>query len=170
MAQKDRWYLAQLKPNGFERAVVNLERQGIKTFMPLVSRRVRSGKYFIQKKLPLFSGYIFINVKPEIVPWRSINSTYGVSKVVAFGNQAPQYLPEQLIFGLKARCDKGNCLLPPSDLKIGEQIKIISGPFADYIATIETIASETRLGILFDCLGNKTPAEIKIGNVERLIV
>lgn len=136
--------------------------------MPLVSHSVRSRNSFIQKKRPLFSGYIFIDIDTDTVPWRSVNATYGVSKVVTFGNQVPQHLPEQLISGLKERCDNEDCLLPPSDLKIGEQVKIISGPFSDYIATIETIPSETRLGILFDCLGNKTAAQINIENLERL--
>ena len=170
MTLKNGWFLVQLKPNGFDRAVINLERQGVKTFMPLVSRRVRSGKGYIQKKLPLFPGYLFIAVDTDKVPWRSINSTYGVSKTVTFGAQAPQHLPEQFVSGLKVRCDEGNCLLPPSDLKIGEQVKIVSGPFADCVATVETMPSETRLGILFDYLGGKIPAKIDIEKIQRLYV
>lgn len=164
---KEKWYLVKLKPNGFERAVINLERQGIEIFMPWTMRRVRSGKRYIQKKQPLFSGYIFIAVDPDVVAWRTVNSTYGVAQVVTFGNQLPSHLPEELISGLKARCDEQSFLLPPSDLKIGEKVKIISGPFTDFVATIETLPSETRLGILFDCLGHKVPAEIGVGNVER---
>ncbi|MGH1407907.1 MAG: transcription termination/antitermination protein NusG [Rhodomicrobiaceae bacterium] len=170
MTIKGKWYLIQLKPNGFDRAVINLDRQGIKTFMPLGMRRIRSGKHYIQKMLPLFSNYLFIFFDPDIVSWRTVNSTYGVSKVVTFGQQTPQALPEQLILGLMTRCDEENCLLPPSNLEVGEQVKIISGPFADYIAIIEKIPSETRLGILFDCLGNKKSAQIDVENVERLSV
>ena len=168
MALQYGWFLVQLKPNGFDRAVINLERQGIKTFMPLVVRRRRFGKRYVQKKQPLFPGYIFIGVDADVISWGSVNSTYGVAKVVMFGSQEPQRLPEQLISGLKVRCDQECCLLSPTDLKIGEQVKIISGPFVDYIVTIETIPSETRLGILFECLGGKTPAQISIENVERV--
>ena len=167
MTLKHRWHLVQLKPNSFDRAVANLERQAVKTFMPLVMRRRCFGKRYIQKKQPLFPGYLFIGVDVDAVSWRSVNGTYGVAKVVTFGCQEPQCLPEQLISGLKARCDQENCLLPSTDLKIGERVKIISGPFVNYIATIETIPSETRLGILFECLGGKIPAEINIKNVDR---
>ncbi len=166
---KEKWYLVKLKPSGFERAVINFERQGVEIFMPWALRRVRSGKRYVQKKQPLFSGYIFVAIDPEVFTWRTVNSTYGVSHVVTFGSQEPPHLPEELISGLKVRCNEENFLLPPSDLKIGEKIKIIAGPFTDYIATVETLPSETRLGILFDCLGNKIPAEIGIGNVERVV-
>lgn len=166
---KEKWYLVKLKPNGFERAVVNFERQGIETFMPWALRRGRAGKRYVQKKQPLFLGYLFVAFDPDVVAWRTINSTYGVSHVVTFGSQEPAHLPEELISGLKARCDDQNFLLPPLDLRIGEKVKIIAGPFTDYIATIETLPSETRLGILFDCLGNKIPAEIGVGNVERIV-
>lgn len=170
MTVKDKWYLVQLKPNGFKRAVINLERQGVVTFMPMISKRVCSGKRYHNKSVPLFPGYIFIRGEGVALQWRSINSTLGVKKAVSFGNQAPQQLPDQLISGLKLRCDQENCLLPPTDLKIGEQVKIISGPFADYIATIETISSTTRLGILFDCLGWETPAKVNVENIQRLSI
>lgn len=170
MTVKDKWYLVQLKPNGFKRAVINLERQYIETFMPMFSKQFSSGKRFYNKKQPLFPGYIFINGGGTALQWRSVNSTLGVKRAVTFGNEAPQQLPAQFISELKLRCDKENNLLPPSDLKIGEQVKIISGPFADYIATIETLPSATRLGILFDCLGWKVPAKVDVKNIQRVSI
>jgi transcriptional antiterminator RfaH len=170
MAVEDKWYLVQLKPNGFKRAVINLERQGLVTFMPMTSKRLCSGKGYYDKTLPLFPGYIFISAGDTALQWRSINSTFGVKRAVAFGDQAPKQLPEQLVSGLKLRCDKEDYLLPPTDLKIGEQVKIISGPFADYIATVETLPSTTRLGILFDCLGWEIPAKVNVENIQRLSI
>ena len=40
--------------------------------------------------------------------------------------------------GLKARCDADGLLLPPT-LKIGDRIRILSGPFADLVTTIESL-------------------------------
>ena len=34
------WYVAQLKPNGFDRAVANLTRQGFQTFMPMQKKKL----------------------------------------------------------------------------------------------------------------------------------
>lgn len=168
MSASQKWYLVQLKPNGFDRAVVNLERQNIHSFMAHRKVLRRVGQRQTQKKQPLFPGYLFIHINPSTTQWRSINSTYGVSRIVSFGSEKPPALPDQLISGIKLRCDEEDCLLPPVDLKIGEQVKIISGPFADFVATIETMPSQTRLGLLFEFLGQKTPVQIGHENVERV--
>lgn len=168
MSGSYKWFLAQLKPNGFDRAVINLERQEIKSFMPLRHVQVRRGNRSTLKPQPLFPGYLFVNVDSESSQWRAINSTYGVSKLVSFGAQGPAPLPDQFISGLIARCDEENNLLPPDDLEIGEKVKIISGPFSDFIVTVETIPSQTRIGILFELLNQVTNATIDVDQIERI--
>lgn len=162
------WFLAQLKPNGLERATANLTRQGIESFMPVRLVNVRHGRRSVMTKKPLFGGYLFLSVDPSNPCWRAINSTYGISKLVSFGKNDPSPLPTEFIDGLKARCSDDGALIPHDDLKVGEKVRAISGPFAEYIATIETIPSQTRLGILFDFMGQKTRANIAIDQVEKI--
>lgn len=168
MTSSNLWFLAQLKPNGFERAAINLERQGLETFMPVREMNVRRGRSNQISKKPLFPGYIFIGVDQKSPQWNIINNTYGITRLVSFGQNDPVPLPDGLIKGLKARCGDENILLPPEDLKVGDHIRAISGPFADYIATIETISNETRLGILFDILGQKKRAIINANDIEKV--
>lgn len=162
------WYLAQLKPNAFERARLNLERQNLQTFMPLREGFVKRGRVSQKIVEPLFKGYIFIGADPEFSEWSRVNNTYGVSRLVTFGNNETVSLPQELIEGLKARCGEGECLLSKDKLNIGDHVRIISGPFADYVATVETISSETRLSILFDIMGQKKRAKINRVNIEKL--
>ncbi len=162
------WFLAQLKPNGFERACVNLERQEFQTFMPVREMLIRRGRSSHKSKQPLFQGYIFVGTERENPNWSSIYSTLGVSRLVSFGKNEPPPIPEQLINGLMARCGEDFSLLSPDNLKIGDQVRAVSGPFAEYIATIETISNETRLGILFDVLGQKKRAVIQVSDIEKI--
>jgi transcriptional antiterminator RfaH len=162
------WFLAQLKPNGFERACVNLERQEFQTFMPVREMLIRRGRSSQKSKQPLFPGYIFVGTERVNPNWSSINSTLGVSRLVSFGKNEPTPIPEQLINGLMARCGEDFSLLSPDNLKIGDQVRAVSGPFAEYIATIETISNETRLGILFDVLGQKKRAVIQVSDIEKI--
>ncbi len=162
------WFLAQLKPNGFDRACVNLERQDFQTFMPIREMLVRRGRSNQKSKQPLFPGYIFVGTERENPKWSSINSTLGVSRLVSFGKNEPAPIPEQLMNGLMERCDEDFSLLPPDNLRIGDQVRAVSGPFADYIATIEDISNETRLGILFDVLGQKKRAVIHVSDIEKI--
>ena len=168
MAPPTIWYLGQLKPNSFERARLNLERQNLQTFMPVREVLVRRGRAAQKVIQPLFEGYIFIGTDPDFSEWKKVNNTYGVSRLVTFGNKEPAPLPIELIEGLKARCGEEEFLLAPDQLNIGDQIRIISGPFAEYVATIETVSNETRLGILFDILGQKKRAVINALNIEKL--
>ena len=54
IAPIDCWYLAQLKPNGFDRAKDNLRRQNFETFMPMSELTMRHGQKFSKKVLPVF--------------------------------------------------------------------------------------------------------------------
>jgi len=162
------WFLAQLKPNGFDRACVNLERQNFKIFMPVREMLIRRGRSSQKSKQPLFPGYIFVGTDPENPNWNSINNTLGISRLVSFGKNEPASLPEQLINGLMARCGEDFSLLPPENLRVGDTVRAVSGPFAEYIATIETISNETRLSILFDVLGQKKRAIIHTSDIEKI--
>jgi transcriptional antiterminator RfaH len=54
------------------------------------------------------------------------------------------------------RCDTGGKLLPPKLLKSGDQVRMTSGSFADFVATIETIAPNRRVWVLMEIMGGQT--------------
>ena len=85
------WFLAQLKPNCAKIADKNLARQGFRTFMPMEEEtRQRNGKFVTANK-PLFPGYIFVALDVTRGLWRSVNSTYGITRLVSFGKEpAPE--------------------------------------------------------------------------------
>jgi transcriptional antiterminator RfaH len=47
-------------------------------------------------------------------------------------------------------------LLPVKKLKKGDQVKILKGPFANFIANIEEYEKDHRIWILIDLMGRKT--------------
>ena len=167
MSNHEKWFLVTLKPNGLKRAIVNLERQNIHCFMPQRLTLVVHGRRKINKIQPLFPGYLFVKNGNSDIPLSRINATFGVVKLVSFGDEGPAQIPNALIEGIKLRCDQNGFLLPPGDLKIGDIVRITSGPFANFVAKIETLPAETRLGILLNFLGEYRKAEIKTTDVER---
>ena len=54
------------------------------------------------------------------------------------------------------RCDTAGKLLPPKLLKPGDQVRMISGPFANFVATIENIAPDRRVWVLMEIMGGQT--------------
>ena len=108
----NQWYLIQFKPNSHRLAERNLLRQGFETFLPMQKITRRKVSRFVSDLKPLFPGYMFVSVNSDLAPWRTINNTIGVSKIVSFEGK-PKPLPLKLISGLMLRCDASSTLLPP---------------------------------------------------------
>lgn len=161
------WHLLKLKPNGFRKAIENLERQRVTCFMPLKRGLISRRNRHVQTSEPLFPGYLFIQKTEAGHSWTSINSTLGVSGIVSFSGGIPSHVPGGLIEELQDRCDAEGYLLPPDDFKIGEKVKITSGPFANMIAEIESLPSEGRLGVLLQFLGEQRTTKLEQRDIER---
>ena len=149
------WFLAQLRPNCFHIAERNLKRQGFPTFLPLEEKTVRRKGRFVQSLVPLFSGYIFISIDPLLGQWRPVNSTYGVTRIVSFG-QEPAAVPLEIVNELMLRCDPLGRILPPKMLQPGDRVRITTGPFADFVAEVEKIAPDRRVWVLMELMGGQT--------------
>ena len=149
------WFILQFKPNSHRLAEHNLNRQGYQSFLPL--HEVPKYKYnrYVSDLQPLFPGYMFVAFNPASGPWRQINCTIGVSKLVSFGGQ-PSPVPPELISGLMLRCNAGGKLLPPNQLNKGDSVQLLTGPFANYIAKVETIDAEQRAWVLMELMGRVT--------------
>ena len=151
------WHLLLCKPNQNHIAFRNLKSLGFELFMPRhrVSRRWR-GRLRHELR-PVFAGYIFVASDPDRPRWREARNTPGVSQLVQFGRNAPATVPAEVVAGLMSRCDQDGLLEPMAeDLSAGDTIRVVSGPFYDFVATIEEIAPDRRLHVLLNLLGRPT--------------
>ena len=149
------WYLIQFKPNSHRLAERNLQRQGFETFLPMQKNTHRKASRFVSDAKPFFPGYMFVSVNSELAPWRTINSTIGVSRLVSFDGR-PKPLPLQLISGLMQRCDAACTMLPFNSCKQGDRVEMLTGPFAKFNATVDTIDPNQRIWVLMEFMGQKT--------------
>lgn len=153
------WYIVQFKPNSHKIAVRNLQQQGFETFLPMHEVTQRTATKFETVTRPLFAGYMFVACDPEQAPWKQINSTYGISRMLSF-SEGPKPVPEALISGLRARCDSVGKLVPQENFEAGQSVEMHSGPFANFIATVEQMANDARVWVLLDFMGKKTRLQI----------
>ena len=159
------WFLLQYKPNSHRLALRNLHRQGFETFLPMLDVTQRCSTRFVQQTRPLFPGYMFVSFELDTAPWRKINSTVGVTRLVSF-NGRPKALPTDLIAGLMARCDTQGKVLPADQFASGDEVQVISGPFADYIATIDKVDADNRIWLLMEFMGQKTQMAVRPGQMK----
>lgn len=149
------WYLVQLKPNGHRLAKVNLERQGFKTFLPLQNVTTRSAHKFVDRHVPLFPGYMFVELDTAQNAWRKVNSTLGVARIVSLGG-TPTPVPSAIINEFISRCDDDGILRPTLGLEVGQDVQVLRGPFANFVAKVEEISPDQRVWILIDLLGQSS--------------
>lgn len=150
------WLLVQAKPNMTPRAKRNLENQSFRTFVPHVRETQRARGQFREKVNPLFPGYIFVQADPQVSPWRKINSTFGVSRLVSFTKDRPAIVPQSLITDLRDCYSQGMDVPPKVDFKPGSDVQFIRGPFAGFGARVESVAANDRIWVLLDVLGRET--------------
>ena len=91
--------------------------------------------------------------------WKKINGTIGVSRIVSFGKN-PTVVSSDIIAALIKRCDEFSKLKPKIKLKEGEKVKVIRGPFTNFIATIDEIEPQKRIWLLLDFMGQKTKLKL----------
>ena len=100
-----KWYVVYTRPNQEQRAEVNLARQGYRTWLPVMERSRRRAKRFESGHAPLFPQYLFVELDIGREPWRAINGTFGVKRLLADGPR-PRALPEEFVAALR-EADRG---------------------------------------------------------------
>jgi transcriptional antiterminator RfaH len=148
------WFILQFKPNSHHQAVKNLNQQGFETFLPLNDTTSRKASRFVTSTKPLFPGYMFISFDRTEPKWHKINNTYGVSRLITF-NSILKSISSTFVEDLKRRYDLSGKLLPMQKLKKGDQVTVLKGPFANFIATVEKYEADQRIWILMDLMGRK---------------
>ena len=158
------WFILQFKSNSYYQAKKNLTRQGFEVFLPLHDTTSRKLSRFVNTSKPLFPGYMFIRfdrAKPE---WYKINNTYGVSRLITF-NSILKSIPTTFVDSLMMRYDSSGKSLFIEKFKKGDNVTILKGPFANFIATVEKYEADQRIWILMDLMGRETKIQTPSDNL-----
>jgi transcriptional antiterminator RfaH len=151
-----RWYVVQTQVNGEAKAAQNLLRQGYDVYLPRYLKRRRHARKvdFIAK--PLFPRYMFVAIDMATQRWRSIQSTFGVSRLVTNGDD-PAIVPEVVVHALKAREDEKGFVRLDSKPTFapGDKVRVLAGAFMDSAGLFGDLADHDRVSILLDMLGRK---------------
>jgi len=149
-----RWYVVETQPCKEALAVEHLARQAFSSFCPRFRRLRRHARRQETVLAPLFPGYVFVRFDVDSQPWRSINGTFGVRRLVGSENTRPRPMPEDVMQQILARCRNGIVTQLVDRLEPGRAVRIVSGPFAESFAEIESLDDKGRVRVLLDILGS----------------
>lgn len=118
-------------------------------------------------KEKIFPGYILVQMVLEDDSWLVVRTTPGVTAFVGIGNR-PTPLSEKEVDAIV----KFSQLQAPkfkAAFSQGEAVKIIDGPFADFLGTVDSIdEAHGKLKVLVSIFGRETPVELDFLQVSKL--
>ena len=162
MAGIDAWYVVQTQVNAEAKAARNLLRQGFEIYLPRYLKRRSHARKVEKVAAPLFPRYLFVRIDIATQRWRSVQSTFGVSRLVLNGSDPAPVAPA-VLNQLKAREDEGGFVRLDQRPKfaLGEKVRVMAGVFADNLGLFDGLADRDRIAILLDLLGRKVRVSIE---------
>ena len=122
----------------------------------------------INSERKIFPGYILIKMNLNEDTWHIIKNTPKLSgflgtkgKPIPISNDEARRISQQVIDGIEKS-------IPSVMYDIGEEVKVIDGPFASFNGEIEYIDEEkARLRVAVSIFGRSTPVDLEYSQVEK---
>jgi transcription elongation factor/antiterminator RfaH len=156
----ERWYVAQSQPRAEASAIGHLERQGYNVFCPRYRKTVRHARKARHVLAPLFPNYLFLQLDTSRDPWRAVNGTRGVVRLISQG-ETPAPLPHGVVEGLLARTGADGVMEWMPSFKIGQAVRIAEGPFMDLVGKLEHLDAAGRVRVLLELLGRHVSVALR---------
>ena len=156
-----RRYVVHTQVHQEARAEVNLRRQGFEAWLPLIRRARRHARRVDSTLAPLFPRYLFVRLDLTSQPWRSINGTFGVVRLLCNGD-TPLVVPAGLVEEIMQRCDDAGIIIgPPHLLVVGEPVRVAIGRF-NLEGLFETESGQDRVILLIKLLGREVRTSVPL--------
>jgi transcription termination/antitermination protein NusG len=171
-----KWYVVHTY-SGHENKVATNLKQRIETmkladkiFEIIVPTRnivtVKHGKKEEQKE-KIFPGYILVKMVLDDTSWLAVRTTQGVTSFVGAGNKPTPISEKEVDTILKFM--QMEAPKYKASFSVGEAVKIVDGPFADFLGTIDNIDEEKgKIKVLVSIFGRETPVELDFLQVAKL--
>ena len=160
----ERWYLVHTLPHCERRAQLHLGAQGFRTHFPTIERTIRHARQLRTVRAPLFPRYIFLILDLGRDRWLSVWGTVGVSSLYTCDNR-PFPVPKGIVETLIANSDEANLALFASGLKTGQSVRVLSGPFANFVGKLERLDGAGRVRVLLEMMGTAVPVALRRGTI-----
>jgi len=127
---------------------------------------VRDGKRRTYQRR-VFPGYILVEMVLTDDSWYVVRNTPGVTGFVGMGTKPTPLREEEvqrIITRMEAEAPKVKVTF-----KSGEKVRIVQGPFADFIGNVDDINMEKgKVRVMVSFFGRETPVELDFLQVEKV--
>lgn len=171
-----RWYIVHTYSGHENKVKVNLEKRiefmnmGHKIFRIEVPQKtvtkVKDGKRQ-DKEEKIFPGYVLVEMIMDDDSWYVVRHTPGVTKFVG-AEKKPIPARDSEIKKIIHRTQV-TAVKVELDVRVGDKVRIISGPFADFVGDItEVYPDKEKLRASVSIFGRDTPVELEYGQIQKV--
>lgn len=159
-----RWCVAACLPAKEKIAAANLANQAFGHFLPLRRKSLRVSNRIHTRLVPLFPGYIFVQMDDQAANWRAVNGTIGVKYLIS-SDETPVALPRGFVEAMiEFGDDRGLVSFRPL-VKIGDRVEFASGPFSNRMGKVLALDDKGRVAVLMEMLAIDVPVKTRIENL-----
>ncbi len=174
--EKARWYVVHTY-SGHEIKVAKTLQQRIdsmslkdyifEAMIPTQNKiKISKGKRY-ETAEKIFPGYMLVKMILTDSSWLTVRTTPGITSFVGINNK-PTPLPQKEVEAIQ----KFMTMEAPkykASFSVGEAVKIIEGPFADFLGTVDHIDDEKgKVQVLVSIFGRETPVELDFLQVSKI--
>ena len=160
------WYALYVQVNHEKEVVKRLEQKEVSCFLPLMeswSKRLDRRK---KVHLPLFPGYVFVNVHLDSYANLNIVKTPGALNLLR-NSEGPLSIPSYQVENLQTIINSTQPLKIHTYLKEGEWIRVARGPLAGCIGILSRLdLKKGRLIVSVDIIKKSVSVELDVEDVE----
>ena len=129
---------------------------------------IKEGGRRVTTDKKVFPGYVLVRMELDDQSWGVVRNTPGVTGFVgAQGKPSPLSREEYNKIMKRTQADAPK--KTSSNLQVGQNVKVISGPLAEFDGTIAEIQPETgKVKVMVSIFSRETPVELSYNQVARL--
>ncbi|MBQ9620100.1 MAG: transcription termination/antitermination protein NusG [Neisseriaceae bacterium] len=174
-----RWYVVHAY-SGFEKNVQKTLTERIKSagledlfgriFVPTEEVvNIKNGRKTVSER-KFFPGYVLVEMEMSDVSWHLVKSTPRVTGFVGGTANKPLPISQKEVDTIMQQMQtEGEKPRPKMNFEIGQSIRVIEGPFADFNGVVEEVNYErNKLRVSVQIFGRETPVELDFNQVEKV--
>ena len=169
------WYVVNTYSGHESKVKEKLEMRAVSTGMEdyilrvVVPEQIEIDDKGKEKVKKMFPGYILVEMIMTDEAWYIVRNTPGVTGFIGSSGKGAKPFPltpsevDRVLGSMgMSRLDAEN------DIKEGDQVKVIDGPFANMYGTIKTIdLQNAKLEVALDLFGQETIVELELSQISK---
>jgi len=172
MSDKAKWYVVHTYSGHENKVKANIEKivenRGMQDIILEVSVpteeivETKNGKKKVKSR-KVFPGYALVKMIMTDESWYVVRNTRGVTGFVGPGTKPIPLTDDEVHnMGIETR-------LVELDVKIGQSIRVVSGPFEDFVGIVEGVNTEKHsVKVRISMFGRETPVELEYDQIETI--